>query len=118
MPLEARSWSRGAGEIADGLDGNPVDVAFGLDDVLPADDRLGVVGDTVDPAVAGGPGLVGVKAHRLEQVPDHGLERLGREVDQVGPLIQAAEDLFFVDEAGVIHVELKDRRDGLQLGGG
>ena len=46
--------SEGAGEVVDRFHGDAVDGAFGLDDVLPTDEGLGVVGDTVHPAVAGG----------------------------------------------------------------
>jgi hypothetical protein len=56
------------GQIAHVFNGNSVDEALGLNDVLPA--------------------------HDLEQVTDDGLERLRRQVDQVGALIQAREDLF------------------------
>jgi len=102
---------QGAVEVADGGDANGVAVALSLDDDLAAHDRSGVHGDAVHAAVAGGPGLAGVQAHAGEQVLNQAFE-LGRaHGQQVGALVQAADDVGFLDEAGVGHVELEDRPD-------
>jgi hypothetical protein len=62
--------------------------------------------------------VVGVEAHRLEEIADHGLESLRSEVDQVRAVIECGKDLLLLDESGVVDIELEDRRYRRKLGRG
>ena len=61
---------QGSEQVADGGDADGVFLAFGLDNDFAAEDGSGVVGDAVDSAVAGWPGLACFQAHFGEQVLD------------------------------------------------
>lgn len=103
---------QGAVQVADGGNADGVAVALCLDDDFAAHDRSGIDGDAVDAAVAGCAGLAGVQAHAGEQVLDQAFELGGAHGEQVGALVQAADDVGLLDEAGVGHVELEDWSDG------
>lgn len=107
----------GAVQVPHGADADGVLIPLGLDDDLAAEDGSRVVRDAVDSAVAAGLGESGFEAHLLEKVGDELFELARREFHEVRPLVEGAEQVRLVDEAGVDHVELEYRPDGTEVCG-
>jgi len=106
----------GAEEVADGADADRVLVALRLNDDFAAEDGSDVVGDAVDAAVSGRLGEFRLKAHPREQVGDEAFELARGELHEVRSLVEPGENVGFLDETGIGHVELDDRAHGQQFG--
>jgi len=107
------------GERAHCLDADGAAVPLGLDDAEPAEGRVFVDGDGVGSVVFGCLCVPRLHAHCLEQLPDQVLELGGRHAEQVGPAVEARDDVHALDELVLRQegLEVHDGPDSLEIAG-